>query len=409
MLALVSAEAVSAADAQTGTTDLAKVIGQGAPILELRPRYEGVSQTGRPNDGEAVTLRTRLGWQTGRWANLQGLIEFEDVRSLAAERYDSGLNGKAAYAPISDPEVTELNRLQLTWTPSTAFTAVIGRQRINLDDQRFIGGVAWRQDEQTFDAVRLNSHVGDLETTYIYIAHVNRIFGEAQDWRSDSHILNASYAFGAPLRVSGFVYALDFNRPQTIAVGNQSNLTWGAKASGNLAVGRYTFDYAIRFARQSDYGSSRLNYALGEQNYEAAITRGRLSAKINYEKMEGDGARGFSTPLATLHSFNGWSDAFLANGVKTTVDGLRDFNLSISWSPVWKAQYLSGFNILVRRHEFEADRTGADLGAEWDASVGARLTPRLTWLVKYADYNGPDVANAPADRTKLWLQFEWKL
>lgn len=160
-------QAASLAHAQEQVADIVDAIGKGTPILELRPRYEQVEQTGRPNDGEAATLRTRLGWQTAKWNSLQALIELADVRQLGPETYDTGLNGKTSYAQVFDPETVELNRPQLVWSPDPAFTATLGRQRINLDDQRFIGGSAWRQDEQTFDAARIDTRFGKCDATYI--------------------------------------------------------------------------------------------------------------------------------------------------------------------------------------------------------------------------------------------------
>ncbi len=397
-----------AAQAQGASLDLATAIGQGTPIVEFRPRYEHVSQTGRL-DGEAFTARTRLGWQTVRWKGLQGLIEFEDVRQLGSANYDTGVNGKTAYAQILDPDVTELNRVQLVWTPDSRFTATLGRQRINLDDQRFIGSVAWRQDEQTFDAARLDADLGRFDVTYAYLAQINRIFGEEQDWDSDSHVLNASYVFADPLKLTTFVYALDFTKPATPAVHNQSNLTFGLRATGKQKPGLANLAYSVSYATQSDYGQSSLNYDLDMASADITATFGEVSARLSYESLEGDGTRGFATPLATLHAFQGWSDAFVVNGVKTTPDGLKDLNATVTWSPHWKWDYISGVSFLARHHAFEAERTGADLGNEWDLQVTGATTSRLSWLIKYADYNGPDVPPAPADRTRIWIGFEWKL
>ena len=54
---------------------------------------------------------------------------------------------------VPDPENIELNCLQIAWQKN-GNGIVLGRQRINLDDQRWVGSVGWRQNEQTFDAVR---------------------------------------------------------------------------------------------------------------------------------------------------------------------------------------------------------------------------------------------------------------
>ncbi len=405
-LAAVLGVCAASANAQETFVDAIKA---GTPILELRARFEEVQQAGRANEGEQASLRTRAGWQTGKWNGLQALVEFDDVRDLAAERYDSGINGKTSYGQIFDPEVTELNRLQLSWKANDAFTATIGRQRLNIGDQRFIGSVAWRQDEQTFDAVRLDTKLGAFQATYAYVDHINRIFGEQQDWSSDSHVADATYAIAEPLKLGAFVYALDFDRPGTAAVRNQSGLTWGVRASGNAQAGEVKLDYGARWARQTDYGSSLLDYELDYVSADVTAGLDKFALRLGYEDMEGNGARGFTTPLGSLHVFNGWSDAFIAGGVKTTPDGLRDFNITLSWNPDWTLGDAKGFSFLVRHHDFEANRTGADLGQEWNALASGQLTPTLTWVFKYADYDGPGVAPAPQDRTRLWFGFEWKL
>jgi hypothetical protein len=389
--------------------DPVAAIQAGAPIMELRTRYEGVEQTGRPDDAEALTLRSRIGWQTAKWNGLQALVEFEDVRPLADDRYDSTLNGRTTYAQVFDPEVTELNRAQLVWTPSKDYTITLGRQRINLDDQRFVGGVAWRQDEQTFDAVRVDVGTGAFKTTYAYVSSVNRIFAEAQDWNSDSHLLNAKYTFSDQLALTGFAYALDFTNSGATAINNQSNLTIGFKASGTQDLGSWRLDYAAAIARQNDYGSSFLDYSLDYGSVELGAKIGEFTGRVGYEQFEGNGTRGFTTPLGSLHAFNGWSDAFIANGVKTTVDGLTDLNLSAGWAPAWTWEAVSSVAFLARYHQFETERTGVDLGSEWNLSVQGALAPKMNWIVKYADFEGSGIAPAPADRTKVWLGLEFKL
>src|SRR5690606_41319719 len=73
------------------------------------------------------------------------------------------------------------------------YTTLFRSQAIGLDDQRFIGPSGWRQDEQTFDAVRGDSRLGKLALTGVWIGQVNRVFAEELDWDSDSWIVRASY------------------------------------------------------------------------------------------------------------------------------------------------------------------------------------------------------------------------
>jgi hypothetical protein len=384
--------------------DLPTAIQSGTPILEMRPRYEAVSQSGVA-DAEALTMRTRLGWQTAKWNNLVGLIEFEDVQQLGGNEYSDGVPPAEPFAAITDPEVTELNRLQLVWTPTEQITATLGRQRIMLDDQRFVGAVAWRQDEQTFDAVRFDADLGRIDITYAYLDHINRIFAEDLDWESDSHLLNASYTISDPLKLTAFVYALDFTRPDTAAVANNSNLTSGIRATGKVWVDRFQLAYSATFARQSDYGSSLVDYEADYIAADLAATWGPTTARIGYESLEGEGAnRRFQTPLATLHIFQGWADAFLA----TPNDGIDDLNLTLNVRPRWRLDHLFNIDLTARYHDYEFERTGADLGSEINVSASAQITRRLGWIVKWADYDSPGGA-APAARTKTWVGLEFRL
>ncbi|WP_307345849.1 alginate export family protein [Caulobacter ginsengisoli] len=395
---------------------ISDAIGAGKLIFESRLRFESVDQVGLANTGQALTLRTRLGWETGAWHDVKGLVEFEDVRQLGAEDYNiqvpgvaPSLNGKTLYPIINDPEVTELNRAQLTWSPSSELSITAGRQRILIDDQRFVGNVGWRQDEQTFDALRVDAARGRLKATYVYVGHVNRILGEMRDWDSDSQLLNVTWALAEPLKLQGFVYALDFeNSPAN------SSITRGAKASGKLWLGLVQLAYNATYARQSDYRGATAPFDLDYQGGDVAGTFDIYTVRLSYESLEGNGVRGFTTPLATTHAFQGWADAWVSPaGNKSFRDGLEDLNLTLVVKPRFKFTYLFNSEFTVRYHDFDDQRTGADLGGEWDLQASAALTPKLTLLVKYADFEREKTvplgtAAPPASRTKTWISLEYR-
>ncbi|MBW8858148.1 MAG: alginate export family protein [Caulobacter sp.] len=398
-------------------------IAAGKLILEVRARYESVDQTRTAtlkDDASAFTIRTRLGWETGEFKGVKGLIEFEDVRQAGPEHYavnvpgaaTAPLNGadKARYPIVNDPDVTELNRAQLTWTPSAALQVVAGRQRILLDDQRFVGNVGWRQDEQTFDAIRTDVAYGRFKATYAYISHVNRILGELRDWDSDSHLLNATWSPAEALRLQGFVYALDFGNSAV-----NSSLTKGVKASGKTWLGLYQLAYNATYAKQSDYHHNTPNFDLAYFGGDVSGTFDIYTVKASYESLEGDGTRGFTTPLATVHAFQGWADAFASpGGNKSFVDGIEDANLGFNAKPRFKRTYFFNTDILVRYHDFDDQRTGANLGHEWDVALAAAITPKLSIQLKYADFQREKTvpagtATPPASRTKAWFTLEYKL
>jgi len=145
-------------------------IGDGVtldPILAARLRYEWVDQANLPNDADAVTFRIRGGAEL-KAGDFSFLAEGEGTAALA-DHYNDTLpkNGVEPYPTVADPENLELNRLQVAYLhKGTGVT--LGRQRIVLDNARFVGNVGWRQNEQTFDAVRGQAKIGpvSLDATY---------------------------------------------------------------------------------------------------------------------------------------------------------------------------------------------------------------------------------------------------
>src|ERR1700712_602797 len=130
------------------------------PLLDARLRWEHVDQPA--TDADAVTMRIRAGAEFKHLpSHLALLVEAEATLGID-NHYNAypgnlGLTNPPAsqlrpgYSVIADPENLELNRLQLQYKDKHV-TVTVGRQRINLDDQRWVGSVGWRQNEQTFGA-----------------------------------------------------------------------------------------------------------------------------------------------------------------------------------------------------------------------------------------------------------------
>lgn len=401
---------------------LVEAVTAGKPILEVRARYERFDQTKTAtlrNNAEGTTVRTRFGWETAAWHDVKALIEFDDVRRIGPEHFaittpgvSTPLNGadKARYPAINDPNVTEVNRAQLAWAPSKALQLTVGRQRIQLDDQRFVGAAIWRQDEQTYDALRADFTQGRFKGTYAYVTRVNRSLGERRDWDSDSHFVNVGWTFAEALKAQAFVYALDFSDSPV-----NTSITKGVRASGKAKAGPYTLAYAGSFARQSDYHRATNDYELDYLGGEVSAARGIYAVQLGYHTLEGDGVRGFGAPLGAAHAFYGWADAWSSlGGNKSFADGLDDLNLTVTMKPKIKARGFSNPELLVRYHDFDDDRTGADLAHEWNAQLTATVAPKLSAQLKYAGFQRVKsvpvgTLTPPASRTKLWFTLEYKL
>ncbi len=385
-LPLVAADAVSVSDA----------LAQGKVSLNARLRYESVEQTGL-RDAEALTLRTRLGYTTVPWHGWKAMLEAENIFAANGDSYSqAGLNpGGNGKAVIADPETTEINQAWIAFSQDKT-TATVGRQRLVLDNARFIGDVGWRQDMQTFDAVVLTDMSLDKTTlTYAFLGQINRVFSDRHaqgKWQSASHVFNASYTGFAAGTLTAYAYLLDFKK---VAAPN-SCATYGASFAGTakLSAG-LKLAYRAELATQSDYGSSLLSYSANYYAGEAGVAAKPGSATLGYEVLGSDNNVGFKTPLATLHAFNGWADLFLV----TPAAGLRNTYLKGT------ANLPEGFTGTAFYHWFRTDATGVGLGTELDLQLTRKFGKSVTGQVKYADFRHDSPAYP--DVQKFWFQVEF--
>jgi len=358
--------------------------------LRLRYRVEGVDQDGFTREAWASTLRTVLGYESAPWHGASVVLEFEDVSVVGSERYNSTVNGKTEYPIVADPEGSEVNQVHLKYAPAEETLVKLGRQVLKLDNTRFVGDVAWRQNQQTFDAATvLWRPMGPLQVFYGFIGNVNRVFGGDSpqgDQRMASHLVNASWDFEGVGLLSGYGYLLDYDSVDTL-----STNTVGARFTGAQALGPAELQYTAEAARQTDASGNPNDvdqgYLLGKLG---AGVKG-VTVEVGNELLGGSGDPGdaFQTPLATLHAFNGWADQFL-----TTPDtGLEDRWLGLG------AKH-GAFDFRVVWHTFQADSGGADYGTELDSSIGWAVGEKVTVGLKLADYRADDFA---ADTTKVWF------
>ncbi|MGH8309108.1 MAG: hypothetical protein ACRETX_04870, partial [Steroidobacteraceae bacterium] len=113
--------------------------------------------------------------------------------------------------------------------------------------------------------------------------------------------------------------------------------------------------------------------------------------------LAGDGVKGFSTPLATLHTFQGWADKFLV----TPPDGIDDRYVTAGYVKQ-RSGSIERLSAIASYHVFEAERVALDHGSELDLQLRAEWK-RLRAALKYADYDSDGFAS---DTTKLWAEVE---
>lgn len=382
LLAVITMPAVAPFSTAYAESAVTKALAEGTGSASLRYRYEVVDQTGITEDAEASTVRTRVGYETGELSGLTGYIEFEDVRVVGSERYNSTANGLSIYPVVADVESTELNQGYLLYKAGGETTLKAGRQRIIFDNARFVGNVGWRQNEQTFDALMVtNQSLPDTEVKLAYLSNINTITAKDADLKGI--LLNATYSGLNAGKLTGYNYMLDYDNSTA------DSQTLGVRFSGKQKAGDVGILYTAEFATQSDYADAPSTVDADYTLLEGGVDVAGVTAKLGYEVLSGDGTYGFQTPLATKHAFNGWADKFLG----TPTAGLQDTYLSVMGK-------VAGVKLLGVYHDYSADEGSADYGSEINLLAAKKFSKNYTAGVKYASYDADTVS---VDTDKLWL------
>ena len=359
----------------------------GQVKLDLRYRFEqDDSKNSLKDKGDASTVRLRLGYLTPETFGLQAYVEYEANQDFGANTYNSTRNSKTAYEVIADPQEHELNQLWVSYNGLVDTTIKVGRQRLILDNSRFIGNVGWRQMEMTYDSVLITNK--SLVNTTVKIGYIN----QAQTIHSftqamQTPFLNIAYNFKSLGKLTAYSYLIDNNE-----VHAKSNQTYGFSFVGKRNItddlkALYRFEYAY----QKDFEQNPNQYDADYFHILAGANIYGVTAKIGIEQLSGEG-RGqvFQTPLATGHAFNGWSDQFL----RTPNHGLRDVYTSLTGK-------LKGFKLVGIYHDFSDDTGSLDYGKEWDFLVVKKFGKHYSLLAKYAYFDGD---NGRRDTQNFWLQ-----
>jgi hypothetical protein len=385
----VGGEAAASAPASTAWNALR----QSDLRYAFRYRLEDVDEAGGALDATASTLRSRIAIRSAAWRRWALALEVDNLARIGGDGYNSTRNGRTDRALIADPQGTELNIATLQYTGMN-HVVTLGRQRLNFDDERFVGGVGWRQNEQTFDAATVRWRLGRVDSTYSFVANVNRVVGPEAgsppgDLRGTNHLLNLQIDAGAAGGLTAFLYWLDFDNAAALS-SRTAGLRW---AKAFPLAGQWRLAALGSFAVQRDAGANPIDFEANYWKIEAALKRGEWAVTLGTERLDGSEqgpGRGFQTPLGTVHLFQGWADRFTV----TPAEGIEDRYVAVSGA-------LGAVKIAAAWHEFDSAAADRDFGSEWNASANWAVHSRVDLLLKYADYSTESFA---ADARKIWLQ-----
>ena len=402
---LITPSVWAAADSITGA------LTSGKTSANVQYRYEDVATgAATANKGTAYTVRLRLGYTTDTYNGFGAMVEAESVKSLNKKQskgYNSTTNGNTTRATVLDPEITEINQAYLSYGGFADTTVKYGRQRLILDNARFIGNVGWRQNEQTFDALTfVNTSLPTTSITVGQIYNVNRVVGDnagaAGNHKMNSTIVNANYKGFGFGELVGYYYKLNYDT-NSGQIANSSNTT-GLRLNGSTAMADNKLLYTAEFATQKGAGTNPITYSARYTFVEGGIDVTNMAVfKLGYEVLGADSTnttKSFQTPLATLHAFNGWADKFLA----TPAQGLKDTYVSVGGKA-------AGVNLLGVYHTYKADRTTAALssyGKELNLLAAYPIDKNYAVGLKYAKFTADTAYGAANDTKKTWLWGEFK-
>lgn len=380
-----------------GASSLKEAFTSGKFSLNLNYRFEFVDDASFDDDGRASTLRTTMGYKSQQWQGIGVFLEIENVTDLGMgndhnnKGWDHLWNGVSDRPVVADPEITAVNQayLNFDFIPNTTLQA--GRREIMLGDVRFVGNVGWRQHHQSFDSVYLGTTaLPNTKITYVYADKVNRIFGDSKDM--GSHLFEADINLGKGGTLSAYAFLLDYDKQADVGL---STSTYGLRYFGSYNLSDTVnglWDFAV--ADQSDYGDNPNTVDALYWRAEVGAKFSDWTFKVGREVLGGSPKDGkFTTPLATLHKWNGWADQFLA----TPANGLVDSTLIV-------ATAIKKVKLTAVYHVFEADTGSADYGTELDLLAVYVTDWKQKFGLKVAMY---DADQYKTDTTKLMLWTSW--
>ena len=350
--------------------------------FDFRYRAESADVKGGADAALANTLKTRATFSTGAIYGFSALVEGDNLYQLTDSFYDKE-NGNASteYDLILDQETTQLNQAYLQYQGFDS-TIKAGNQRINLDNQRHVGGVAFRQDEATFDALSVSNT--SIDNTTIFVAFANNRNTITNDNTEESiSLVNVKYALSKDMSATAFYYGI----ADVGAANSGTDLdTFGVRAAG--AIEGISFEAEL--ASQNKTTAAGGDFTSMYYHFNAGTKLGAVKATLGYEAFGSDnGSAAFATPLGTNHKFFGWSDVYLTGNGN---DGLEDIYVSAVTN-------VAGVKLVGQLHNFTGSESGDDKGTEL-GFMAAKSFGSYGANFKVAQFNAGD---SGVDVTKIWL------
>jgi len=263
-----------------------KVTGE----IRVRPEYDNNNDFDdtRPDSRDYTFYRTTLNLDWKRSDRIRAFVALRDARVFGGERNAAGgIGGNTAanqggmdlYQGYVDyyPEGDERWRLRL------------GRQEIDLGDERLVGSFNWSNTGRAFDGLRASTRAGDARLDLFHFTTADLTLGPGGVTGPDDQVLagaHASWDLGEHTLQTYLLHFSDRAALNAVAkngfVGGQSFETYGVRALGPL--GRTGLDYKLEVAGQhGDFSVDELDAWAGAWTLGKDLDpRNRIEAEFDY-------------------------------------------------------------------------------------------------------------------------------
>lgn len=324
--------------------NLSQWFHEGEASLALRVQAVDLGETSVSSEqgAQALTVRTRLGYQSAQWHYLSFALGVDDIRALdGSDNYFDGSNGELDDLFVAAPEGTDVHTALLM--ADLINTQVrYGRQTLTLDGGRHIGHSSWDQKESTVSGVTLRN--ASLNVTRFRAGSLHRKHtGIGADQSDEAHSIRARYAH---LEYLGIIhsalsaYYLDVD-------GGASRERWDSRTYGLRFAGDINSDfylhYLLEYAHQRSAASNPLNYHSDYSAFEFGVGIDGYALIIGQAILGADNDGFFVSPLADLRAHQGWSNLLAGDGLGNLAGGVQDrmvrLDATVSDQLVFTARY----------------------------------------------------------------------
>jgi opacity protein-like surface antigen len=384
----------------------------GKTELEFRARHEECKQKDL-TAAHASTLRSEISFTTDNFYDLQAVFGVIDVSSLGKKYnpYISNLT-RQEYSRVYDPEGTGLTQAYLAINGIAQTKLIVGRQYITLDNERFIGKDDFRQFPQNFDSITFNTNfIPNIDIFYGFALYVNTNNANARALdalpqngitptnsdpyftsgrrKLNTHLINinwSAYKYGI---IGAYSY---FNKDKTLAANSQ--ITSGIRFFSADEKNFKNANYLVELARQDSKFNNPKSYHSYYWHFIVGRTFEYISGALGWEHL----GKSFTTPLGSLHEFNGLADIFHE---QTASKGLNDFYVSINAGTPTVSFELGA-------HLFQYPSiTNRAIGFEYNAGSEINFTPNITLSANYVYFKSKTTDFSST--AKFWIMLKTKL